>query len=283
MDLQFCRSNLLSRRAEKIAVNVLQFQTEGKDYVNFSSSAPPVGIGAKNEERNSERLLSSGNGSKNVPPELLLDGFQYLKELHLDGCDSLIHLLKIHGQQIIMFPKLNGYASLLKLEDLRIACLDDKEEHIDLVGADSITTLCSHQLLIGYINKLEILEVIECGKLRNYKNEAEQKVSDDDESEASDGGKLAGIPPMQSYYQNGGFRTKKLKKPQYLEYEEENIIGLLKEFDKNGDGRLSMRQLIEIFLSWFSGFNARMNHAYIKDDEIDALAKYAMKWGYKIV
>ncbi|KAH0648523.1 hypothetical protein KY285_033771 [Solanum tuberosum] len=52
MDLQFCRSNsyLLSIRAEKIAVNVLQFQTEGKYYVNFSSSAPPVGIGAKDEE-----------------------------------------------------------------------------------------------------------------------------------------------------------------------------------------------------------------------------------------
>ncbi|KAH0645744.1 hypothetical protein KY290_034550 [Solanum tuberosum] len=73
------------------------------------------------------------------------------------------------------------------------------------------------------------------------------------------------------------------KNLQNLEYEEENIKRLLKECDKNGDGRLSMRKLIEIFLSWFSGFNARMNHAYIKDDEIDALAKYAMKWGYKIV
>ncbi|WMV43414.1 hypothetical protein MTR67_036799 [Solanum verrucosum] len=53
MDLQFCRSNsyLLSIRAEKIAVNVLQFQTEGKYYVNFSYSAPPVGIGAKDEEK----------------------------------------------------------------------------------------------------------------------------------------------------------------------------------------------------------------------------------------
>uniref|UniRef100_A0A3Q7HS52 Uncharacterized protein n=1 Tax=Solanum lycopersicum TaxID=4081 RepID=A0A3Q7HS52_SOLLC len=49
MDLQFYRSNrcLLSRRAEKNAVYVLQFQTEGKDYVNFSST---VGIGAKDEE-----------------------------------------------------------------------------------------------------------------------------------------------------------------------------------------------------------------------------------------
>lgn len=52
MDLQFCRSNshLLSRRAKKIAVDVLGIQTERKDYVNFGSRAPPVGIGAKDEE-----------------------------------------------------------------------------------------------------------------------------------------------------------------------------------------------------------------------------------------
>ncbi|XP_055821106.1 uncharacterized protein LOC129889722 isoform X2 [Solanum dulcamara] len=52
MDLQFCRSNShwLSRRAKKIAADVLGIQTERKDYVNFSSRAPPVGIGAKDEQ-----------------------------------------------------------------------------------------------------------------------------------------------------------------------------------------------------------------------------------------
>ncbi|XP_055821105.1 uncharacterized protein LOC129889722 isoform X1 [Solanum dulcamara] len=44
--------------------------------------------------RNSEWVLSSGNGSKNVLTELLLDGFQNLKDLCLDGCDPLTNLLK---------------------------------------------------------------------------------------------------------------------------------------------------------------------------------------------
>ncbi|WMV43415.1 hypothetical protein MTR67_036800 [Solanum verrucosum] len=99
------------------------------------------------------------------------------------------------------------------------------------------------------------------------------------------------------------FRTKKLKKPQFkeelnytsknlqkLEFEKENVKRLLKEYDKNGDRKLSKRELIEIFSSWFSGFKPAMNdHTYINDDEyyglddeIDALVKYATSWGYTI-
>ncbi|KAK4728352.1 hypothetical protein R3W88_021340 [Solanum pinnatisectum] len=98
------------------------------------------------------------------------------------------------------------------------------------------------------------------------------------------------------------YTTKNLKKPQSkeeikctpknlqnLEYEE-NVKRLLKKCDKNGDGRLSMKQLIEVFSWWFSCFNAErlkhadINHAgYIFDDEIHELVKYATKYGYKIV
>jgi len=56
--------------------------------------------------KKSELVHSRGNGSKNVLTELLLGGFQNVKHLSLAGCDSLTHLLKIHGHNNIPFPKL---------------------------------------------------------------------------------------------------------------------------------------------------------------------------------
>ncbi|XP_059296422.1 probable disease resistance protein At4g27220 [Lycium ferocissimum] len=56
--------------------------------------------------RKSELVHSSGNGSKNVLNELLLDGFQNVKDLCLTDCDSLTHLLNIQCQNNIRFPKL---------------------------------------------------------------------------------------------------------------------------------------------------------------------------------
>ncbi|PHT50955.1 hypothetical protein CQW23_10702 [Capsicum baccatum] len=49
MNLQFCRSNsyLLSRRAKKIAV-------DGRDYVDFSYPAPPIGIEATPKKADEE-------------------------------------------------------------------------------------------------------------------------------------------------------------------------------------------------------------------------------------
>ncbi|KAK6782973.1 hypothetical protein RDI58_020769 [Solanum bulbocastanum] len=82
-------------------------------------------------------------------------------------------------------------------------------------------------------------------------------------------------------------RIKNLKTSENLQIlEYEAVKRLLKECNKNGDGRLSKRQLIEVFSSWFSCFNAAMNRAdinhdgYICDDEIDALVKYATKIKY---
>ncbi|KAL3330950.1 hypothetical protein AABB24_034655 [Solanum stoloniferum] len=82
--------------------------------------------------RNSERVLSSRNGSKNVPPELLLDGFQNLKDIHLDGCDSLTHLLKIHCQQNIMFPKLNDYMYIIVIVYNIFTCLSSTRSSLKL-------------------------------------------------------------------------------------------------------------------------------------------------------
>ncbi|KAK4346066.1 hypothetical protein RND71_036242 [Anisodus tanguticus] len=47
----------------------------------------------------------------------------------------------------------------------KVSCPSLEELQIDM--AHSITALCSHQLPTGYFNKLEILVVRECGKLRN--------------------------------------------------------------------------------------------------------------------
>ncbi|KAH0729512.1 hypothetical protein KY289_000700 [Solanum tuberosum] len=70
------------------------------------SKSTPLGDWIRHMLRESEYVFSIGKGSKNVLTELLLGGFQNVKHLRLSGCDSLTHLLKIHGHNNIPFPKL---------------------------------------------------------------------------------------------------------------------------------------------------------------------------------
>ncbi|KAH0781031.1 hypothetical protein KY290_000629 [Solanum tuberosum] len=69
------------------------------------SESTPLGDWISHMLREREYVFSSGKGSKNVLPELLLGGFQNMKHLRLAACDSLTHLLKIHSDNI-PFPKL---------------------------------------------------------------------------------------------------------------------------------------------------------------------------------
>ncbi|KAG5543452.1 hypothetical protein RHGRI_016248 [Rhododendron griersonianum] len=75
---------------------------------------------------------------------------------------------------------------------------------------------------------------------------------------------------------------------------EEQLKGLLKRYDKNGDGRLSRKELREAFRSLglnFSGWRAwrALRHAdengdgYISEEEMEELVKYATKkWGFTV-
>lgn len=75
---------------------------------------------------------------------------------------------------------------------------------------------------------------------------------------------------------------------------EEQLKGLLKRHDKNGDGRLSRKELREAFRSLglkFSGWRAwrALRHAdgnsdgYISEEEMEELVKYATnKWGFTV-
>ncbi|KAG5543455.1 hypothetical protein RHGRI_016251 [Rhododendron griersonianum] len=75
---------------------------------------------------------------------------------------------------------------------------------------------------------------------------------------------------------------------------EEQLKDLLKRYDKNGDGRLSRKELREAFRSLglnFSGWRAwrALRHAdengdgYISEEEMEELVKYATKkWGFTV-
>ncbi|KAF3673214.1 putative disease resistance protein-like isoform X2, partial [Capsicum annuum] len=123
--------------------------------------------------RNSECVSSSGKGSKNVVFEL-----QNVKDLRLSDCDSL----NIHYQNNISFPKLERLEELRVFQNFwptannaitdsnplfneKVSCPNLEELYIN--EADSISSLCSHQLPTAYFSKLETLKVNECGKLRN--------------------------------------------------------------------------------------------------------------------
>ncbi|KAF3661827.1 putative ATPase family AAA domain-containing protein 1-A-like isoform 1 [Capsicum annuum] len=54
---------------------------------------------------------------------------------------------------------------LIPYHCLQVSCPNLKELELD--GANSITALCSHQLPTAYFSKLEIIEVWDCGNLRN--------------------------------------------------------------------------------------------------------------------
>ncbi|KAM7514212.1 hypothetical protein LguiA_003795 [Lonicera macranthoides] len=74
---------------------------------------------------------------------------------------------------------------------------------------------------------------------------------------------------------------------------EDQLKGLLKRYDTNGDGKLSKKELRAAFhklglrFSWWRAGRA-IRHAdangdgYISEDELSELVKYCMKWGFNI-
>ncbi|KAH0724882.1 hypothetical protein KY284_000747 [Solanum tuberosum] len=143
------------------------------------SESTPLGDWTRHMLRESEYVCSSGKGSKNVLTELLLGGFQNVKHLSLAGCDSLTHLLKIHGHNNIPFPKLqrleefqnfwptanNSSTHSNPLFHEKVCC--PNLEELAISSAHSISALCSHQLPTAYFKKLRELKVHTCKKLRN--------------------------------------------------------------------------------------------------------------------
>ena len=74
---------------------------------------------------------------------------------------------------------------------------------------------------------------------------------------------------------------------------EDQLKGLLKRFDTNGDGKLSKKELKVAFRKLglkHSGWRARcaLKHAdangdgFISEEEMNQLVKYASKWGFTI-
>ncbi|KAM3339420.1 hypothetical protein P3S68_029289 [Capsicum galapagoense] len=157
------------------------------------SESTPLGDWIRLLLRNSEFVSSRGKGSKNVLAEL-----KNVKDLRLAYCDSL----DIHCQNNIPFPKLERLkVSEDTVEGIEFSLLREMQfwglpefqnfwptdnnaitysnplfnekvscpnlEVLSIWKANSITALCSHQLPMGYFNKLEKLTVRRCGGLRN--------------------------------------------------------------------------------------------------------------------
>ncbi|KVI06649.1 Calcium-binding EF-hand [Cynara cardunculus var. scolymus] len=75
---------------------------------------------------------------------------------------------------------------------------------------------------------------------------------------------------------------------------EEQLKGILRRFDTNGDGKISRRELrvgLRNLGLRFAGFRARrsLRHAdangdgVISEEEMNELAKYVSKWGISII
>ncbi|XP_049396972.1 probable disease resistance protein At4g27220 [Solanum stenotomum] len=155
--------------------------------------------------KESEFVYSYGEGSNNVLTELQLNEFQNVKCLGLYDCDSMTHLLKT-THEVIKFPNLYELSILLMhclthfcsdnveriefpqlrkmyllelpefqnfrptannsnpLFDEKVSCPNLKYLYVNWAN---ISALCYHQLPTDYFTKLQTLEVLDCGKLRN--------------------------------------------------------------------------------------------------------------------
>ncbi|KAM3288776.1 hypothetical protein P3S67_022206 [Capsicum chacoense] len=104
-------SSKLTRYALTVGEDCISTSNMGSYNTNISvevTETTPLGDWIRSLLRKSECVCSRGNGSKNVLTELQLDEFQNVKDLCLGQCDSLAHLLNIHCQNNISFPKLES-------------------------------------------------------------------------------------------------------------------------------------------------------------------------------
>ncbi|XP_006357685.2 probable disease resistance protein At1g61300 [Solanum tuberosum] len=143
--------------------------------------------------RKSELVHSSGNGSKNVLTELLVDKFQNVKDLRLAVCDSLTHLLSIHCQNDIPFSKLERlevtrFCSLQYLfymslaagssSNSTVACPDNEEEdqpiklpnlyYIKLQFLECFTHFCSDSVEGIEFPQLQNMCLYELPQFQNF-------------------------------------------------------------------------------------------------------------------
>ncbi|XP_015161381.1 disease resistance protein RPS2-like, partial [Solanum tuberosum] len=156
--------------------------------------------------KESEFVESRGKGSNNVLTELQLNEFQNVKCLHLSECDLMTHLLK-RTHEVIKFPNLYElriqvmhclthfcsdnveriefpllrkmfFYGLPEFQNFRLTAnnsnplFDEKVscpnlEELTIWKLESISALCSHQLPTDYFTKLQTLDAMNCGKLRN--------------------------------------------------------------------------------------------------------------------
>ncbi|KAG5583583.1 hypothetical protein H5410_054210 [Solanum commersonii] len=156
--------------------------------------------------KESEFVQSYGEGSNNVLTELQLNEFLNVKSLGLYECDSMTHLLKT-THEVIKFPNLyelqlvnliclthfcSDNVERIEFPQLRIMIFCELPEfqnfrstannsnplfeekvscpnleELTIWKLESISALCSHQLPTDYFTKLQTLDAMNCGKLRN--------------------------------------------------------------------------------------------------------------------
>ncbi|KAM3339402.1 disease resistance protein SUMM2 [Capsicum galapagoense] len=97
--------------------------------------------------------------------------FPFLREVDISTCPEMKTFIQQGTASTLNLENVNNDDEL-KVVDLNKAMFNSKVscpnlQVLELYGDKSISTLCSHQLPMGYFSKLEKLEVENCGKLRN--------------------------------------------------------------------------------------------------------------------
>ncbi|KAM3288800.1 disease resistance protein SUMM2-like isoform X1 [Capsicum chacoense] len=97
--------------------------------------------------------------------------FPFLRKVDISTCPEMKTFIQQGTASTLNLESVNNDDEL-KVVDLNKAMFNSKVscpnlQVLELYGDKSISTLCSHQLPMGYFSKLEKLEVENCGKLRN--------------------------------------------------------------------------------------------------------------------
>ncbi|KAK4346274.1 hypothetical protein RND71_032613 [Anisodus tanguticus] len=184
--------------SSKLTRYYLKVGEEGISYVDSSvmdkynrimnleiTESIPLGDWIRCLLRKSEFVHSSRNGSKNVLTELLLDGFQNVKDLRLNFCDSLTCLLKIHCQNIISFPQLEGLLSgssskLVDSTDGKMvqAIKFPNLYHLEFLNLECFTHFCSDTVEGIEFPRLRLMRLQYLNKFQNFWPTANNSITD---------------------------------------------------------------------------------------------------------